>query len=405
MKSDTIEEIFRLFDMNAKTEKQVMALIKESGFRNTKLCQTAIPYLRSEDNILKVMSSTFFDEEVCKVGLKTLITKDWSDNKILAFLKKVENDRDSRVKRLSIPYFKLKGKKEYEIINLLRKTEYDFYFLKPCIDALGINKKNDDQLIALMEIADYHADFCFACIKGLKKEENILALMERNTTPDYVISEGASSINWDNKNDEEIYNVMTRAHFKSEVCEVGITHFKSEDLIIRVLEKTNYDWDVCAVSFPLLKFEEKDESALFDLIKTTKCRYEICEPALKLLKLPEKTDDELMDILKELSMNTFVCQKIAPYLKSEKCLSYIVQKTDYNEDVCAVVLKMLYKGDDDLVFTFLEKTHYSDIICEVGIPLLKSEESIFRAMENAHYVRSACGAAVIAMKNLKKVVK
>ena len=112
-----------------------------------------------------------------------------------------------------------------------------------------------------------------------------------------------------------------------------------------------------------------------------------------------------MDMMRELSMDTFVCQKIAPYIKSEDLLLQIVERTDYNEDVCAVVLKMLYKGDDDLVFIFLKKTNYSDVICEVGIPLLKSEELIFKAMENAHYTSRACRAAVIAMKNLKKVVK
>lgn len=401
MKSDTILEIFRLFNMKNKTEQQIMALIKESGYHNKDLCKLAITLLKSEENIMTVIYHTCYDEGVCQAGIKTLIKKNWTDNQILAFLKRVRDNSDSIITKLCIPYFKLNDKKEYELINLLRKVDYTFYFLQPCLKALDIDKKNDKQLIALMEITNYHESFCYACITHLKTEENILSLMERSGTPDYVVVAGAELIKWKKKSENEILAIIEKSHDKFSFYDNGILYLKNVENILKVLKLINYSYSTLGTVLPVLKLDQKSESELWRIMKLSDYAYSVCTECLAFINLSEKDDDELKGLMLETEMNPLICENIVPNLKSEEPILFAIKNTKFNDDVCAAALPLLFKGDEATIFSLLENTHYCDAVCEVGIPLLTNEDSIFRAMGNAHFASKALDAGLVAIKKLK----
>jgi hypothetical protein len=147
MNSETALEVFRLFDMSNKTEDQIVSMVASTLY-DLETCRVGISLLKSEKNILKIMEQSFYDEETCVAALKALKLENWNENKILVFIYSIpESNNQNTVKKLSIPYFKLDEKKEYQILNLLKKVQYDYFFRTACIKALNLEQKTENLML------------------------------------------------------------------------------------------------------------------------------------------------------------------------------------------------------------------------------------------------------------------
>jgi hypothetical protein len=405
MNSKTALEVFRLFKMSDKTEEQVVAIIASTLYQK-EACRVGMPFLKLEKNILKLMRESFYDEETCAAALKALKMESWTENKILAFLNNLPegNNRDT-VKKLSLSYFKLEEKKEYQIINLLKKVKNDYCFRDPCVKALKLSEKTDEELWSIIELSDFQENICRAAIKCFKDEENILLLMERSETPDHVLNVGAKCIKWEGKSDDKTMHILKRGRYNLTLCEAGITSLKQVSDILFIMEKGHYYNSICDIGIPLLKLDQKDTDELFQIMAESKYDYQICDACLSFLNLQEKTSPDLLAIMARTDFNEFVCMRAITHFKKNKgldCESAVIdvmRKTNFQTGVCRVGLPLLVK---DLSFVYvMESSGYNADVCEIGITLLKDEATIFMIMEKTNFEYKVCEAAVKTMAAIK----
>jgi len=399
MESKTAQEIFRLFDLSKKTEDQILAIIQASHY-SPEVCCLGISFLKNESNILMIMEKTSYNPKVCAVGVKALKLGSKTENQILTLLEEINaGDTQECVRKLCIPYFKLKQKKEYEILNLLKKTKWNYFIKKAAIEALKVENKTDEQLVTLMEITDYQSDVCALCMKHLKKDENIIALMTRESTPYFIQIIGASRLNWKNKTTEQIMEILVGTDYNHDVSLAAVPYIKTVKEILLVIKYSANSEDICTIGINNLKLSEKAEDKLLWLMKESGYNYYVCCRCLELLSLNEKTDDQLLSIMFNSDYNEFVCATCIIHLKSEYDVHQTIKKTKFKTTVCLAGLPRLSLQSD--IINVLADSCYEDNVCVLGISLLKSENLIFDTMEKANYSSPICDAAVERLKVLK----
>lgn len=409
MDSKTALDVFRLFNVSDKTDDQIMA-ITASALYIAEVCRMAVPLLKSEKNILRLMRESFYDEETCAAALKALKLEDWTENKILTFLNSLPegNNRDT-VKKLSIPYFKLNKKKEYQIINLLKKVKYDYYFRAACIKALNLEKKNDGQLQSIIELSDFQENICRAAIKCFKDEENILLLMERKESENNVCAAGAPFIKWEGKTEDQVMHTLKRGQYNSRLCELGIAYLKTVSNILFIMEKGHYYNSICDLGIPLLNLDQKNNDELFQIMRLSEYNYQICDACLSFLNLSKKNNNGLFQLMDRTDFNAFVCMRLLSYSKVEQGTDYesfivdVIRKTNFQAGVCRTGLPLIENEISHIYI--MESSGYDSDVCEVGITLLKDEKTIFHVMEMTKFDYKVCEAGVKTLTALKDQVK
>jgi len=407
MNEETLKGLFTLFHLNEKSDEQIMKIMKAR--HNTKeACTLGISFLKSEDNILATMQDAFFEDCVCEAGIKALHLENKSENEILAFVEKAMTGNDSQksvVKKLCIPYFKLDKKKEYQIFNLLKKTKYEYWIRKASVEVLEkrVKKMTDEELLSLIELADYNEDIFYLCIRHFKSEEQILTLLEREQTSDHVRGVMASHIKWEGKDENQVLEVMKRAHYQSSFCEAGISFLKQEENILFAMEKGHYYGSICKIGIPLLQLESKSNNDFLRIMLNSKYNHLICDKCLSFLNLSEKTEQGIMDIIKVTEYNQFVCMEAITFLKSANLITFVIKKTNFQTGVCCAGLPLL-KLSTDIHFV-MNGSDYDTDVCSIGILLLKTEEEIFSIMEKTKFNSGVCEAGVKTMEAIKLAVE
>lgn len=406
MDSKTALEIFRLFNMSDKTDDQIMAIVSNTHYAK-EACRAAAPFLKTENNILKLMDWSFYDEETCIAALKALKLEEWTENKILDFIYKIpEGNNRNTVKKISVSYFKLKEKKEYQIINLFKKVKYDAYFRDACIKALNLPDKTDDQLQSIIELLDFQEYVCYEAIQCFKEEESILLLMEREGTTDFVLRAGADRIKWEGKTEDQALNAIRRGQYNSHLCELGLSSLKKQSDILFIMEKGQYYGNICEIGIPLLNLSEKTVDELFDIMSESKYNYHVCNACFKFLALKEKSNAQLLDFMKRTGFNPFVCMRMFDYftlgskeMDYEGCIIEVMEDTGFDVRVCRSGLPLL--KEESSISHIMRSSGYKDKVCQVGITLLKDEKNIFDIMEKTNFESGVCEAGVKTMATIK----
>jgi hypothetical protein len=403
MNSSTALEVFSLFNMSDKTDDQIMNILASTLY-DVEVCRVGVSLLKSENNILKLMEQSFYDEETCTIALKVLKLEGWSENKILAFLDNLpEGNQRNTVKKLSIPYFKLEEKKEYQILNLLKKVKYDYYFRGPCVKALKLLEKTDEELQSIIELSDFQENICLAAIKCFKEEENILLLMERNEMPDLVLNVGAKCIKWEGKNEDQAMHTIKRGRYNLNLCEAGISSLKKVSDILAIMEKGRYYSGICDIGIPLLKLDQKINDDLFQIMSESKYNYQICNACLSFFKLSEQSENSLLEIMQKTNYNEFVCMKCIEFLKNESLINEVFSKTSFQIGVCRTGLPLI--TDQKIIDQVMYLVAYDADVCEIGITLLTDEKMIFDVMEKTKFEYKVCQAGVKTLTALKNQAK
>ncbi|MEI6835927.1 MAG: hypothetical protein WCK59_03765 [Candidatus Falkowbacteria bacterium] len=392
-------DIFRLFDMSEKNEGQIMDIMIKSQYAK-EACALGITLLKAENNIFNIMKKTGYYKDVCQAGLKTLKMGEKTENQILAITNRVkEDDREETIKKLCIPYLKLEKKKEYQILNLLQKTNYDYTLREALITALKLESKTDEQLLSIMEISNFQENVCAAGIKYFKEEEHVLTLMERPKTPDFVIEAGAPNLKWEGKTDEQILESLRRAHYQSAVCAAGIVFLRDEYSIITVMKNYGFYSDVCDIGIPLLNLGQKTDDMLLNIMERMDYNWNICQPCIKLLNFEEKTESQIFGIIERTAYDKYVAMAGIVFLKSNIYHVYkIIQQCNYQVGVCIAGLKLL---SETMILQTLEDSKFDPDICAEGINFITREDNIFFIMEKARYASRVCENGLKALKNLK----
>lgn len=398
MNSRTAVEVFRLFNMSEKTENQIMSIIKSTQYEPS-ACEAGVPLLFLEKNILEVMEKSFYAGGVCKVALKRLKMQEWSENKILSFIDQLETStaRDT-LKKISIPYFKLKQKKEYQILNLLKKVKHDYYFRKACIEALNLKSKTDEQLWSIIELSDYQAYICIGAIRCFTKDEYILSLIQRHITTDLVLSEAAKCIRWEGNSEDQIMYLIGRGKYNFHFCEKGIVFLKKVSNILFVMAEGHHCISICKLGIPMLNLAQKTPGELFSIMAPT-YDYLVCDACLKFFELPKQSEEALVGIMQRTGYNEFVCMRCLPWLKNETLILSVIRETSFQVGVCRTGLPML-SNETDIAY-IIASSGYNTDICEIGITLLTNEQDIFEVMEKTNFYCKVCKAGVKTLANIK----
>ena len=404
MDKKVVRGIFELFNMSTKTEQQIVDIMK-ADHNSKEVCTLGVSFLKSEEEILKVMGSTYYDEKVCEAAIKALHLENKTENEILTFISKVEANGNQKgsVIRPCIPYLKLDELREFQILNLLRKTKYEYYIRTACIEALikKIESFNDEQLLSVIELTDFNEDILALCIKYFKSEKQILKLIRVDKTPSYIISSAATLIKWEEKNEDQILEVLEKVAYNSSFCESGIKFFETEKNILFVLEKTENDSTVTELAIPLLKLESKSKTDLMRIIINSNYNSYICDECFNHLELAKMTESEILGIIKASNYNSFVSMNLVCFLKNEmKNILDVVRKTQFNVGVCRASLPLLKVPSD--IYLVLSGSNFDPHVCEKGISSLKTEDEIFSIMEKTKFHYDVCNAGVLAMEGVLK---
>ncbi|MFZ2310932.1 MAG: hypothetical protein WAW11_05315 [Patescibacteria group bacterium] len=395
--------------MSDKTDDQIMNILASTLY-DVEACRVGVSLLNLEKNILKLMEQSFYDAETCSAALKVLKLESRDENKILAFIYSIPegNNRDT-IKKLSIPYFKLNKKKEYQIINLLKKVKYDYYFREPCVKALNLDKKTDEQIQSIIELSDFQENVCRAAIKCFKDEENILLLMERKESENNVCAAGAPFIKWEGKNEDQAMQVMKRGQYNSRLCEIGITHLTTVSNILFIMEKGHYYNSICDIGIPLLKLDQKDTDELFHIMRLSGFNYQICDACIPFLNPSKKNNNGLFQLMNRADFNAFVCMRLLSYSKEEEGVDYesfiidVIRKTNFQTGVCRIGLPLI-KQEISHIYV-MESSGYNSDVCEIGVTLLKDEKTIFHVMEMTKFDYKVCEDGVKTLTALKTQAK
>jgi len=404
-------EMFKLFHMNEKTDGQIMAIMK-SHQRDKEVYTVGISFLKSPDNIITAMRDIYYEEPVCVAGIKALQLENKTENEILALMGKVisgvYNDRQkSVVEKCFAPYFKLNKKKTFQIFNLLKKTNYSYWISQTSIKVLAkrVNKMSDEELLALIELSDYNKDIIILCIQYFKSEEEVLKFTEKESLSDsldFILGKAVHIIKWAGKTENQILEVLRRAHYQSDFCEAALPFIEKEENLLFVMKEGHNYGRMSEVGIPLLQLELKDYDGLLHVMQESNYEYLICSRCLALMNLPEKEESVLMNLVKATEYNKFVCRDVIIFLKSTKFVLDVITKTNFEKIVCCAGLPLL-KLSSDILFV-MSGSEYDSDVCEIGILLLETEEAIFYVMQATKFNTGVCRKGVKAIKaiNSKK---
>lgn len=399
----TALDIFRLVNMGDKNDDQIMTILSSADYAKG-ACQSGVSLLKSDENVLKIMSRSFYDEETCIAALKVLKLENLTENKLLVFIDNFPagNSRDT-IKKLSIPYFKLKEKKEHQIINLLKKVRYDFYFKGPLIEALKLSKKDDEELQSIIELSDFQDDICRAVIEHFKGEEYILCLMERKEISNHVLSAGAKRIKWEGKDEGQIMHTIKRGQYSLGICEAGLSFLKMESNILYIMGKGEYSYNICNIGIPLLNLDKKTPEEHLCIMAASKYVYQICDACLSFFNLSEESDESLLEIMDRTKYSAYVCMKCIKFLKNEADIFNVIYLSGFQVGVCRNGLPLL--TDQKIIKKVMYLASYDDDVCAVGITLLTDEKIIFDVMEKSKFEYKVCAAGVKTLAALKAKTK
>jgi hypothetical protein len=121
-------------------------------------------------------------------------------------------------------------------------------------------------------------------IQCLKEEQQILNIIEKSEYDRDVCWVGISLLKLDQKSEEELISIMERTFYNRYFCWIGISFLKSADLILRVLRESEDNQLIYDAGIRLLRLEEKSTEELTDIMRKSEYNWNICQPILSIIK-------------------------------------------------------------------------------------------------------------------------
>jgi hypothetical protein len=403
MYAETAQEIFQLFDMTEKTDAQIIAILGSTRY-DKDACAAGISFIKDKNKIFFILDKTNYADSVCDTGIKALHLEGFSENELLDLIestKKISHNPHYFIK-LCNSYFKMEDKTELQIVNLLKKTSYDYELVLMSVKTLTKKSKkmNDEQLLALIELTEYNDRICEACVPFFKSEGQLFSLISSSKNLYNICSYCAPHIYWIDKSNDQILKILQSVNYHPSLCKSAITHFDNRDSILAILSGCKYDQEVCAVGIPLLRLDLLSEKELLAFMKLADYSYQICFACLEYMNLANKNDDQLLHVMATSSFNQYVCMKAIVFLKTEKNVMNIITSTGYQTGVARAGLPLIKLSTD--VIAVMNGSKYNSDVCSSGMAGLKNEEEIFYIMEKTNYNHDVCRAGIKAFEALKK---
>jgi hypothetical protein len=289
--SDVCKAAVPFLDFSLMEDKQIMTIVHSSRYQ-TDLCLAAInslrlddnivniitginssnkdvflailPYLKSQEQILKLLKTVEYDETIFKKAEPLLKLEEKTERKLLDLAEKTNFKWQLAISVMSLP--SLKSKKI--IMRILRGARYYQEELSAlAVDRLRLKEKTIKQILELMKEANFDKSFCLATMPflvaklGSDSREQQLALMER-TNYNYNFCEAiAQSIDfkemhYSDSGKYRILGFVKRTKYNIPVCREAVKYLKSRADIMSLLEKVNYDEGTCKNALPSLELKD-----------------------------------------------------------------------------------------------------------------------------------------------------
>jgi hypothetical protein len=138
---------------------------------------------------------------------------------------------------------------------------------------------------------------------------------------------------------------------------------KSEEEIIAVLKKSNYDHKLCCDSIPFLKMNGKNTNEVMEVIRATEYNNSALWAFFRFLKVEEKTEEQRYELIVKSRFNIEFCRWMLPSLSSSEKIMYVLNICKYDIHLCILAVKLLPRDRKDDALKILENTGYHQSVC------------------------------------------
>lgn len=410
--SDLLPLLLSRITLTAKTDKELIALIKQSGYDDI-VCHYMIPFFRLETKteleLLEIMEQSKYGFHMCDAIIPLLKISEKKESWRWAL---VQNSvYNWTICRLLIPYLSasnalkvmqrfnyrdhiseigvLRLKKKKEIMEVIVGSKFD---LKTCIN--GIPMITDEKTkMTLMKKSNYHPFVANIVVPTLKQKANMWLAFE-TCQNNFSTCEVLFPIC---KKDEDILALLEKHHYMSGICPKAIPFLKDDDNIIFVLGKNFFSNDALKIAIKELNLKKRDEPGLWELMEKAKYDDGFCSKVLPYLHFEKKTDVEIMEILKQKKYPEGLCRAASIYLEEQNNLISIANKIG---DDCQTMLSIIPKLSQNSIDEIFLKVHHLRILVEM-CPFA-SQSALLKQIESNRYSEEFCNAATAALLKEKK---
>lgn len=311
-----------------------------------------------DDSILEFLDKRDYVPEVCAEAIPFLRSK----NNVLFVLKQTSRDNVLKAALRTM-------ESATDIVEALAELNFTRNARSIAVPFLKIEEKTFEEIKELIKIAGYNENFCREVFPRLTPEQ-----ISETKMGEFFIESG---------------------HQKSVGKNIA-PHLRTQENVLFVSEKTNYDLEVCLkVDTGLLETEDE----LLDFFENSGREYWVWERKIApLLNLPQKTDDELLALINKTKSDfkrkpdLWVCKDCVEYMRDPGNVWWVMEKNNFDDSICDFAIPCL--GGKKRAFRALYKNRYSSRACAVSMTWASSEEEAMWLIDKSGYQLNVCMAGL-----------
>ncbi len=358
--------------------------------------QAAIPFLKlegkTEKQILSLIKITDFQEDFCREAVPLLKLAGKTKGQIMEIVR--TSNYQPVICSAAFPFLD-----EERILKIVEKAPHN----KPeigntALPFVKLTEKDPEEIITITQKVNYHADFCLVALQSAKEslaEADIFTIIDHNRDHKEICSLAISLLDFSKKNEEEMLAAIEKAGSSKELCLVALPFFQTERNILSILEMAAFSPEACQVAIVGLKLAEKTEEEIMEeIIYATGYDPEFCLATTPFIK----KEKNILIILGETLFEPDLCQAFMPILAQGDLLK-LMKKNEYDSDFCHAALPFLKfeEMEEKKILKLLRESAFQEEMVLAALPFLKSVDRITETLDNFSYDDAICQKAISAL--------
>jgi len=378
-----------------------LRLLAYSGYKEDllKACARYLDLKKSEKEIFSFLERVNFHWSLANAVIQSLDFSKLSQDTLIMLMDKMFREE---VYEAAWPYLELKEKSEDELWEILRRLSFSWY-VKPKIVPL---LKSTEHLLAIITKtsgSDLEEDLRATCFKQLvlekKDDQELLALAQQSNYNQHVSQEIIKHF----KSQELIFLVVVACKYNQIVSLAAIERLGSEESIMLIARENKYAGEVAIAA--ITKVSEKN---ILEIWSWHSHNNYVSRAAINHLDLSHKHEDALLAFIKQDEYGEEVCRACKPYLhlreRSPAGLISFLEKTGFTEAACKLFLPSLglKKMTEPEIFDLMKRAYSHPNVGKVLIKYVSSDEYILKFVQNQKHVNSTFWAEKFSSLLAKK---
>jgi hypothetical protein len=147
----------------------------------------------------------------------------------------------------------LKGKSDYQIMDILKKYEDNPEAYKRYLNALPFEEWTDFRISNLLQGTRYNLELCIRVIPCVKSDYTLDSMLDKFPSDPRVFHILLPRLGLQNRTEFQLTTLLERTKYSLELCKACVSFLSSKEKIFLTMEKTRYNEDVCTLGLNRLR--------------------------------------------------------------------------------------------------------------------------------------------------------